>query len=141
MLVIGANVLLGLNQAGALTGFAGIAELVPTRARGVAIGCANATVGVWSICGSLIGHEFATHTGPGWRSIYWLQLATNIVGLVAIYFSYYPAQPLLAAHRSKRDIIRSFDYVGSAGIIVSCLDTGQTSARQILTFWCRLVRL
>ncbi|OAL27835.1 hypothetical protein AYO20_09688 [Fonsecaea nubica] len=115
--VIAANVMLGLNQAGALTGFAGIAELVPTRARGIAIGFANLTVGVWSICGSLFGHEFATHTGPGWRSIYWLQLATNIVGLVAVFFSYYPAKPLLAAHQSRRNIIRTFDYVGALGII------------------------
>ncbi|KIV81317.1 hypothetical protein PV11_03509 [Exophiala sideris] len=115
--IIAANAFLGLNQADALTGFAGIAELVQTKSRGAATAFANTTVGVWTLGGSLFGHEFATRTRPGWRSVYWMTLATNIVALVTVYFSYHPARPLLTAQKTTRQILKNFDYVGAFFIL------------------------
>ncbi|KAK5047403.1 hypothetical protein LTR69_011519 [Exophiala sideris] len=40
-------------------------------------------------------------------------LATNIVALVTVYFSYHPAKPLLTAQQTTRQILKNFDYVGA----------------------------
>lgn len=46
-------------------------------------------------------------------------LAINIVGTVAVYLAYRPEKPLASRAASRRQILRDFDYVGVAGIIVS----------------------
>lgn len=119
LLVIAANVFLGVNQAGALAGLAGMMELVPRKSRGIIIGISQATISFWAICGSLIGHSMAVNSGPGWRTAYWVTLAGNIVALVLVAVSYFPAKPLLAGNRSRGEILKTIDYVALLGILVS----------------------
>jgi MFS family permease len=117
VLVIGAMVLLGLNQAGALNILSAVAELVPTKHRGYVIGTLNFSAGAFVICGSLIGQEMAIHTGPGWRSVFWFVLATNIVATGLCFLTYFPAAPLGAHGRTKMEILRNFDYLGLLGLM------------------------
>ncbi|KAH0841486.1 hypothetical protein AYO21_07079 [Fonsecaea monophora] len=108
----------GLNQAGCLTTFACIAELVPTRTRGIVIGIISLGSAGFVMCGSLIGHAVSFNTGPKWRTIFWMSLACNIVGTVAVAVTYFPAPALARPAGSRREILKSFDYIGILGIMI-----------------------
>ncbi|KAK4934944.1 hypothetical protein LTR10_023910 [Elasticomyces elasticus] len=109
--------IMGLNGGLSVNSFSAVAELVPTKYRGYAIGTMNGSAVVWVACGSLIGHEMAVNTGPGWRSVFWMILAVNIVGTVFTFLTYFPATPLAAKSIDKRQLLRDFDYIGLFGII------------------------
>ncbi|OAL39674.1 hypothetical protein AYO20_01071 [Fonsecaea nubica] len=115
--MIATMTLFGLNQAGAVNGFASVSELVPTKYRGPVVGIMNLTALPFDLCGSLIARSMILNTGPGWKSVFWMALAANIAGTVACAVTYFPAKPL-AASASKGSMIRDFDYVGLGGIIV-----------------------
>ena len=109
---------LGANGGLSTASFASICEIVPTKFRGYALGIVNGSICFWVACGSLIGHQMVMHTGPGWRSVFWMVLAINIVGTVATALTYHPEKPLASKNASRMQIVREFDYVGLAGIAV-----------------------
>ncbi|KAH6988308.1 fungal trichothecene efflux pump [Ilyonectria sp. MPI-CAGE-AT-0026] len=119
--VIGAMTLLGLGQSGALASFASVAELVPNKWRGVVLGFMNLAPFVFVACGSLIGHEMAYKTAPGWRTAFWFTLATSIVAFAGCFLTYFPAEPLAAKGKTKREILKDFDYIGLLGVIAGPL--------------------
>ncbi|KIW76454.1 hypothetical protein Z517_11200 [Fonsecaea pedrosoi CBS 271.37] len=106
--------ILGLNHAGAMNTLAAIAEIVPTRLRGIILGAVNAGILVWATCGSLIGHEVAVHTAPGWRTLFWIIVAANGLATLLVAINYFPAKPLAAGMKTRRQLLKEFDYVGLA---------------------------
>lgn len=116
-----ATAFLGLNQALGVLSFGSVAELVPKNKRGYVIGVMNLSGGGFVICGSLIGHEMVEHTKPGWKTVFWFCLATNIVAAAACYFTYYPAAAVATQGLKKRQILVDFDYIGLLGVIAGPL--------------------
>ncbi|KIX06701.1 uncharacterized protein Z518_04677 [Rhinocladiella mackenziei CBS 650.93] len=115
---IGAMAVMGLNGGLAVNSFVAVAELVATKHRGYVIGVMNGSAIFWVSCGSLIGHEMTVKTKPGWRSIFWMILAVNVVGTVFTFLTYFPAPALGGRNLSKRKLIKDFDYFGLLGIVV-----------------------
>ncbi|KAF5556070.1 hypothetical protein FNAPI_5861 [Fusarium napiforme] len=106
------------GQAGALTSFASIGELVPNKWRGYVLGVVNLSAGVFVLCGSLFGNEMAASTGPGWRSAFYFTLATQFAAAFVCLLTYFPATPLATRNITKKQIIREFDYLGLLGIFL-----------------------
>jgi predicted MFS family arabinose efflux permease len=95
-------------------------ELVSRRNRGYLVGVMNACSIFWVICGHYLGRKITVDTGPGWRSIFWLTLATNAAGTVVIAATYFPKKALAVVHGHSYQSWLEFDWIGLTGIIV-CL--------------------
>lgn len=115
---IGAMAIMGLNGALAVNSFVAVAELVPTKQRGYALGIMNGSAFIWVPFGSLIGHQMALTIGPGWRSMFWMIMAANVFGTVCVFLTYFPNKPLAGRGKSKMTILKEFDYFGLLLIIV-----------------------
>ncbi|KAL4861912.1 major facilitator superfamily domain-containing protein [Aspergillus spectabilis] len=116
--VIVAYAVLGLNQAGAMNSLAAANELVSRRNRGYLVGVMNACSIFWVICGHYLGRRITVDTDPGWRSFFWLTLATNAVGTVVIAATYFPEKALAVIHGHSYQSWLEIDWIGLTGIII-----------------------
>lgn len=110
---------LGFNQAGSSLLPAAIAELVTKKHRGYVLSAVNVLALVWNVAGSLIAHALVANTAPGWRSVYWMVLVMNLAGVIMSYLTYFPDKPLATRGSAASELVRTFDYIGLLGIVVS----------------------
>ncbi|KIW78953.1 hypothetical protein Z517_08793 [Fonsecaea pedrosoi CBS 271.37] len=112
--LIGANVLVGLYIGSSENSLSAVSELVTHNQRGAVMACFNAGIGVFTVFGSLIAHAMVRN--GSWRSIYYLVIALDVAGTVALFFLYHPQAPL-AGFSSYRSLIRGFDWFGLLGLM------------------------
>ncbi|EXJ66149.1 uncharacterized protein A1O5_10765 [Cladophialophora psammophila CBS 110553] len=87
-------------------------EIVPMKYRYVAVaGCF--ALAPYNHLGSKIAYSLLTQTGPGWRSIYYLLIATNAASVAAWYSFYHPPTfKMLHRHKAAKDLLTTFDWLG-----------------------------
>ncbi|KAF2668524.1 siderophore iron transporter [Microthyrium microscopicum] len=116
--LIGGNVLLGISTATQLCFHFVMGELVPMKYRYTG----GAILYLFGIPGSGFGPAMATsfitkYPSVGWRAIYWLLLAGNVVALICWILFYFPPS-FHKKHRndidSKMYWVKNFDYIGLA---------------------------
>ncbi|KAH0830792.1 putative major facilitator superfamily transporter [Fonsecaea pedrosoi] len=112
--LIGANVLVGLYIGSSENSLSAVSELVTHNQRGAVMACFNAGIGVFTVFGSLIAHAMVRN--GSWRSIYYLVIALDVAGTVALFFLYHPQAPL-AGFSSYRSLVRGFDWFGLLGLM------------------------
>ncbi|KIX08868.1 uncharacterized protein Z518_03525 [Rhinocladiella mackenziei CBS 650.93] len=55
-------------------------------------------------------------TAPGWRTVYWVGLASGVSLSIATFLTYRPEAPLATRNVSAKEVLRDFDYLGFIGI-------------------------
>ncbi|EXJ59300.1 uncharacterized protein A1O5_12181 [Cladophialophora psammophila CBS 110553] len=113
-LIVGA-VILGLASSMDLLGWAAVGETVPKKYRPVAVGMYEVSITPSAIFGTLIGLTLQDHTALGWRNIYWICLGLHGLAIPLLAFFYHPVNQYIAeTGKSKRDQMKSLDYIGTA---------------------------
>jgi len=70
---------------------AAVAELVPNKHRGTVQACLDLAILPWTLLGALIGGGIVTGGGTvGWRIVFIMGVALNLLALGMAYFWYHP---------------------------------------------------
>jgi MFS family permease len=112
--LIGGTTLIGLGAATQLSFHFVTAELVPMRARFWSVAIIYAFSIPGSGFGPIIAEAFVAHTSVGWRGVYYLLIAINMVALICWSLFYWPPN-FSEKNRGTRitEFIINFDYIGT----------------------------
>ncbi|KAF2420731.1 MFS general substrate transporter [Tothia fuscella] len=125
--LIGGNVFLGVASAAALSFNYTLSEIVPMKYRYIASGVAFMFTVPGSGCGAIFAYSFIqNHPGVGWRGVYWLLFAIEMLSFILFVLFYFPPsfakKHLRDENQSKMFWIKNFDYIGTflyaAGLVI-----------------------
>jgi MFS family permease len=86
--LIGASALIGVGSAMHQLAWSCLAEMVPKKSRGFALGLFTASLAPASAFAPVIGYAFVLHSS--WRVAYWLPFALDGTALLLVFFFYRP---------------------------------------------------
>lgn len=112
--LIAGETLIGLGSSAQICFNYAVVELVPMKYRFFANGYAFCWLILSNGFGSVIAYSFIYQTSSGWRGIFYLLIAMNVVCTACWYFCYYPPSfEMKHSRASKMEYIKNFDYMGT----------------------------
>ncbi|KIX09044.1 uncharacterized protein Z518_00122 [Rhinocladiella mackenziei CBS 650.93] len=114
--VIAGMAIMGIGGAGGIQCISAVSEIIPTKSRGPIVGIIEIPFVVFTIAGSYFAHRMAVDTGPGWRSVYWIGVASGFFFSILTLIFYKPLPPLATLEQTTAQILSDFDYLGFVGL-------------------------
>ncbi len=145
--LIGASTLIGIGSAMHQLAWSCLAEMVPKKSRGFALGLFTASLAPASAFAPVIGNAFVLHSS--WRSAYWLPFALDSTALILVFCFYRPLNQYIR-HEGETVLqqIAALDWVGLvlliAGLVLFLLGTSfgghkvRQSRHSVLSFGIKL---
>jgi MFS family permease len=125
--LIGGNTIMGLASAAQMSFPYLVTEIVPINWRFYSMGYVYTIAIPFTAIGPVVAQSFNT-TASGWRGIYYMFIAINVVAAATFWLFYYPPNFDIKHSRdklTKMQIIKDFDYIGlvlfSGGLLVFLL--------------------
>ncbi|KAK7894311.1 hypothetical protein LTR67_006072 [Exophiala xenobiotica] len=109
--LIGAGIFIGTASACQQQAWAGVAEMVPKKYRGFAIGIFELACAPAGAFGPIMGNAIAYHST--WRWAYWVPFILNCVAFVLVLFFYHPKNQYIREEgKSRLQELADMDWVG-----------------------------
>ncbi|CAK7217084.1 hypothetical protein SCUCBS95973_003031 [Sporothrix curviconia] len=111
-LIVGAAVY-GLGETVQLSFNVAIGELVPNKYRPMVLSFVFLTNAPFASFGPMIARRFIAIPSLGWRWCYYINIINTGLAVICLFIFYHPPTfELLHERKTKRDILKSLDYVG-----------------------------